>query len=188
LSGGSGRSRERAPNLDAMATSQCVIDYRGIFGFPVPPEELWDAMQRVDHYEGWWSWLSDFSVEGGGLRTGSVLHGVVAPPLPYRMRLRVDLEECDRPSRIVAVIHGDLQGRARLLLEPQTGGSRVSVTWTIEMMQRPMRLAARVAHPMLRWGHDRLVEATVQGFRRHLRSRLEQPGRDERGGHSHHAP
>ena len=36
------------------------------------------------------------------------------------------------------------------------------------MMQRPMRLAARVAHPVLRWGHDRVVEMTVNGFRRHL--------------------
>jgi hypothetical protein len=36
------------------------------------------------------------------------------------------------------------------------------------MMQRPMRLAARVAYPLLRWGHDRVVEATVAGFRRQL--------------------
>jgi hypothetical protein len=37
------------------------------------------------------------------------------------------------------------------------------------MMQRPMRVAARVASPVLRWGHDRVVDATVAGFRRHLR-------------------
>ena len=36
------------------------------------------------------------------------------------------------------------------------------------MMQRPMRMAARVAHPLLRFGHDRVVEATVAGYRRHL--------------------
>jgi len=35
-------------------------------------------------------------------------------------------------------------------------------------MQRPMRVAARVAYPVLRWGHDRVVDATVAGFRRHL--------------------
>jgi hypothetical protein len=37
------------------------------------------------------------------------------------------------------------------------------------MMQRPMRAAARVASPVLRWGHDRVVAATVSGFRRQLR-------------------
>jgi hypothetical protein len=36
------------------------------------------------------------------------------------------------------------------------------------MMQRPMRIAARVAHPILCWGHDRVVEATVQSFSRVL--------------------
>jgi hypothetical protein len=42
------------------------------------------------------------------------------------------------------------------------------VAWTVEMMQRPMRLADRMAHPLLQWGHDRVVEITVAGFRRRL--------------------
>jgi hypothetical protein len=54
------------------------------------------------------------------------------------------------------------------VLEPAGGGTVVSVAWTIEMMQRPMRLAALVAAPLLRWGHDRVVETTVAGFRRQL--------------------
>ena len=83
-----------------MPTSPCVIDYQAAFSFPIPPDELWQAIERVEHFEAWWSWLSDFRLEGGGLKSGSVLHGVVAPPLPYRMRLRVDLDECERPSRI----------------------------------------------------------------------------------------
>jgi len=72
-------------------------------------------------------------------------------------------------------IHGDLEGRARLKLSPQPPprqdeglGTVVSVGWTIEMMQRPMRLAARVGYPLLRWGHDRVVDATVRGFRRQI--------------------
>ena len=153
-----------------MAASPCIIDYRGIFDFSIPPEELWEAIERGDRFEGWWSWLSEFRLVGDGLRRGSVLYGVVAPPLPYRMRLRIDLEECVRPSRIEAAVHGDLEGPARLVLEAQGDGSRVSANWTLEMMQRPMRMAARVAHPALRWGHDRVVEATVRGFRHHLMS------------------
>jgi len=31
-----------------------------------------------------------------------------------------------------------------------------------------MRIAARVAYPLLRWGHDRVVDATVDGLRRQL--------------------
>lgn len=151
-----------------VANSPFVIDYQGAFTFPTPPEDLWVAIEQVDRFQSWWSWLSQFSLEGDGLQAGSVLRGVVAPPLPYRMRLRVDLEQCERPSRIEATVHGDLEGRARVVLAPHEAGTRVEVGWTIEIMQRPMRMAARVAHPVLRWGHDRVVEATVRSFRRYL--------------------
>jgi carbon monoxide dehydrogenase subunit G len=146
-----------------------VIDYRDTFRFALPPEKLWEVIEEVDAFEGWWGWLSDVHLDGGSLCTGAVLHGVVTPPLPYRMRLRVELEDCRRPSEVHAGVHGDLEGHADLLLEPDGAGTRATVAWRIEMMQRPMRLAARVAHPMLRWGHDRVVEATVRGFRRRLR-------------------
>jgi len=36
------------------------------------------------------------------------------------------------------------------------------------MMQAPMRSVARFAHPLLRWGHDRVVDATVSSFRRQV--------------------
>jgi hypothetical protein len=31
-----------------------------------------------------------------------------------------------------------------------------------------MRLASRVGRPVLQWGHDRVVEMTVAGFRRRI--------------------
>jgi carbon monoxide dehydrogenase subunit G len=153
--------------------SPYVIDYAGRFSFPVPPREVWSAVEHFERFEAWWGWLGELRVEGPGLVAGSVLLGVVAPPLPYRMRLRVELMACDPPRSIDASVHGDLVGHARLVLEPEGEGTRATVAWTIEMMQRPMRLAARVASPVLRWGHDRVVDATVAGFRRHLRD----PGR-----------
>jgi hypothetical protein len=88
--------------------------------------------------------------------------------MPYRLRLRVAFSRCIPPSRIDAVVTGDLNGRANLLLEPDHGGTRASVHWTIEMMQLRMRIAARVAPTLLRWGHDRVVDAKVAGLRRHL--------------------
>jgi carbon monoxide dehydrogenase subunit G len=151
-----------------VAPSPCVIEYRGTFTFPVPPDELWAYLERVDRFEPSLNWLSEFRFEGDGLRAGSVLTGVITPPLPYRMRLRVDLLDCERPSRIEAAVHGDLEGWAHLLLEGDNGETRVTATWTFEMMQRSMRMAARLAHPVLRWGHDRVVEITVRAFRRHL--------------------
>ncbi len=151
-----------------MRNSASVIEYEGLFIFPVSVARLWGTMVQVDRFPAWWSWLQDFSVEGQGLEHGTVLHGTVAPPLPYRMRLDVVVDECVPAERVTALVHGDLEGTAELTFDGEDAEARVHATWTIEMMQRPMRVAARVAYPLLRWGHDRVVEATVDGFRRQL--------------------
>lgn len=152
-----------------------MINYRGAFRFSVPPELVWDAIERTDEFERRWGWLDEFRLDGARLESGAVLLGVVSPPLPYHMRVRVELEDCVRPSSIEAAVHGDLEGRASLRLLPQqapeeseASATIVSVDWRIEMMQRPMRIAARVGYPLLRWGHDRVVDATVSGFRRQI--------------------
>jgi hypothetical protein len=153
---------------NVVARSPCVIEYQRTFAFPVGAERLWAAMTQFDSFCSWWSWLREFSVDGAGLEAGTVLHGVVEPPLPYRMRLDVVVDQCEPARRIAAAIHGDLEGTAVLSLEGDDHETFVHAAWTIEMMQAPMRLAARIGHPLLRWGHDRVVDATVDGFRRHL--------------------
>jgi len=145
-----------------------VIEYDATFTFPVPVARLWATMVRVDRFPSWWSWLHEFSVEGEALEAGTVLHGIVAPPLPYHMKLDVVVEELVPEKCVTALVHGDLEGSARLTFEGDESETRAHATWTVEMMQRPMRLAARIAHPLLRWGHDRVVDATVDGFRRRL--------------------
>ncbi len=151
-----------------MARSTSVIDYRGRFAFAVPPETLWTSIEHGERFEAWWAWLREFRLEGPGLEAGAVLHGVVSPPVPYAMRIRVELDRCVRPERIDATVHGDLEGPACLVLEPDGAGTVAEVAWTVEMTQRAMRLAARFAHPLMRWGHDLVVEATVNGYRRQL--------------------
>jgi carbon monoxide dehydrogenase subunit G len=145
-----------------------VIDYQGTFDFELPPEAMWTALEHSERFEGWWGWLREFRLDGGGLQAGSVLRGLVSPPVPYEMRVRVTLDRCTRPQQIDASVSGDLKGDAHLAFSPRGTGTRADVAWTIEMTQRPMRIAARVASPLLRWGHDRVVDATVIGFRRNL--------------------
>ena len=145
-----------------------VFTHRGVYPFELPPEQLWERIGEVEQFEGWWPWLSEFRLEGNGLAEGSVLHGVVTPPLPYRMRLRIELGACRRPHDIEATVGGDLTGEAHLRIRPRLDGSLVSMAWTIEVRQPVMRLAARVGRPLLQWGHDRVVETTVAGFRRRI--------------------
>jgi uncharacterized protein YndB with AHSA1/START domain len=147
-----------------------VIVYRKGHQFPVPRAEMWQTIQEVDQFESWWPWLEDFRLDGGSLQTGAVLSGVVAPPVPYRMRIEVELTRCEPEHAIEALVRGDLEGEASLEMRDHGPGSVVEVAWTVEMMQRPMRLADRFTHPLLQWGHDRVVELTVAGFRRRLES------------------
>jgi hypothetical protein len=158
----------RVRRVTEVPSSAYVIEYDGAFTFPVPVTTVWARLVQVDRFSSWWSWLREFSVEGSGFEHGTVLHGVVAPPFPYRMRLDVVLDECVPERRITALVHGDLEGAAQLTFDGDDAETRAHATWTIEMMQRPMRMAARIAPLLLRWGHDRVVDATVDGFRRHL--------------------
>ena len=144
------------------------MDYAGRFLFPVPPDDLWSAIGRLDQFERWWGWLGHLQVDGGGIATGSVLHGTVSPPVPYQMHVDVELERCVPCELIDARVTGDLSGDAHLRLHADGDSTVTDVEWSLEMLQRPMRVAARVARPLLRWGHDRVVEATVSGFRRQL--------------------
>src|SRR5262245_24292519 len=144
------------------------IHFDDTFAFPAPVEQVWATIARVECYSTWWSWLHDFTVEGPGMEAGSTLHGVVVPPLPYRMRLDVVLDDLVPFRSIRADVHGDLEGTAQIRLSGDGTTTRVRAAWTIEMRQRALRLAARLGYPLLRWGHDRVVEATVDSFRRQV--------------------
>jgi uncharacterized protein YndB with AHSA1/START domain len=157
------------PRLKHVPLPPHVIEYQGRFVLPAPPDQVWATLSCFDRYEQWWGWLRELRVEGGGLQAGSVLRGTVIPPLPYRIRIEVRLVECAAPQTIRATVAGDLRGHARLRLTPiGSDQTRADIRWTIEMMQPPMRLVARCARHILLWGHDRVVDATVVGFSRHL--------------------
>jgi hypothetical protein len=141
------------------------VDYRGEFWFPVGPNELWETIERFDRFETWWAWLRNFGADSDGLVAGNMLHGTVVPPLPYRLRLDIRLERCLRPHLVEATIDGDLRGSAEIRLEPVDDGTRVAVAWSLDMMSPPLRAAALVAYPLMRWGHDKVVEMAVAGFR-----------------------
>ena len=145
-----------------------VFTHCGEYAFDLTPDRLWEQMEELDQFERWWPWLTEFRLEGDGLEEGAVLRGVVTPPLPYRMRLAVVLGRCDRPAAIDATVGGDLTGEARLRIRRDGAGCLVDMAWTVEAHQPVMRAAARLGRPVLQWGHDRVVEVTVAGFRRRM--------------------
>ena len=148
--------------------SPYVVDYAATFTFAATPQQVWSVLERFESLAATWPWLRELHVDGSGLQNGTVIHGVVVPPLPYRMRLEVVLDECAPFERIDASVHGDLEGSAHIAFEGDSSETLARAQWTLEMMQPSMRLAARFAPRLLRLGHDRVVTATVNGLRRQL--------------------
>jgi hypothetical protein len=130
---------------------------------------VWDAIGDLDQV-GLWGWLHDLRADGPCLVTGSVLHGVVVPPLPYRICLDVEFVDCVRPSHVDATVAGDLVGDAHLRLRRDGSDTEIDASWRLEMRQPAMRIAARVMPSAMRWGHDRVVAASVAALGERLRS------------------
>lgn len=149
-----------------MPSSRAPVDFQREFTFSAPIAQVWRALAQVDDYPQWWHWLRDFRVAGRGLEPGTVLSGVVVPPVPYRLRLRVVLDECVPEKYVAATVHGDLEGVARIELAADGECTRVVAAWNVEIVQTPLRLAATFTGPVVRWGHDRVVESTVATFAR----------------------
>ncbi len=113
--------------------------------------------------------MHDLEARGNGLDPGSELDFAVVSPLPYRMRLRVRVIDARRPDRIEADIDGHLRGTGSIeLREEGESITLVEVAWTVEVRDRAMRVGARVARPLIKWGQDWAVRVALRNFRRHL--------------------
>lgn len=149
-------------------THPAVVPHTGTYRFPVAPEEVWTAIEDVRRFPRWWSWLRDFEADGHRLEPGLVMRARVVPPVPYAMRLTVEIDEVTPGRRVRARVAGDLTGPACLRLTRTDDGCELSVGWRVEMRRPAMRAAARLSRPVLIWGHDRLVENTVRRFRQRI--------------------
>ena len=142
--------------------------------FGVSPGELWATLARTDQYRGWWPWLREFTVEGGGpaLVTDAVAHVVIQAPLPYQLRCTVRVTDAVTDERLVTVVDGDLHGPARLELAPTTDGCDARLVWELDLRAPLLRSMALVARPAMAWAHDRIVERGLVQFEGHaLRAR-----------------
>lgn len=137
------------------------------FEFAVPPDAVWDLLNRTDRYPAWWGWLRVFDVDGtAGLVEGAEARCVVRGPLPYALRFTVAVRKVV-PARLVETeVSGDIEGPARLELDPTGGGTSARLVWAVRVVDPALRATARVARPLMEWGHDWVVNRGVRAFRR----------------------
>jgi uncharacterized protein YndB with AHSA1/START domain len=131
--------------------------------FAVSPEELWDAMARVDAYRQWWPWLRHF--DAAALHPGEVWSAVVQPPVPYQLRFALRLDDVRAPHHASAAVTGDIEGTARLEIDPTPSGSEVHLVSDLSPTNAVLRAVAQVAAPMVRFGHEWVLDTGLRQFR-----------------------
>ena len=131
--------------------------------FSVPPDELWEAMAQVDAYRVWWPWLRGF--DAAALATGAVWSAVVQPPLPYRLRFDLRLDDVMAPRHVSAEVTGDIAGSARLEITPTFDGSELHLVSELAPTNAVLRTIAQLALPMVRFGHEWVLDTGLRQFR-----------------------
>ncbi|UDY35174.1 SRPBCC family protein [Dermatobacter hominis] len=131
--------------------------------FDVPVEHLWSRVTATDEYARWWPWLADFD-PGGGFRTGASWTCTVAPPLPYRIRFRLAIDEV-QPARLVrARVTGDIRGEALLTIDAGEGDSVARLRSRLSPANPLLQGFGVTARPLISWGHDWVLDSGQRQF------------------------
>lgn len=134
------------------------------FDLAATPDALWTTLQRTDEYPEWWSWLR--KLDGGELREGAVARCAVQGPLLYTLHFEIVVQRVVRHERVETRVRGDLDGPARLEIEPGSGGSSARLVWSLELRDSLLRPLSLVARPVMEWAHDRVIEVGLRDFER----------------------
>jgi hypothetical protein len=151
-----------------------AFDYDRRFEFAVSPETFWTTVSRTELYPTWWTWLRDFRSDG--LHDGAHTECVILTPLPYALRVTVDVERAVPSERVETRVSGDLDGPARLEITPTPMGCGARLVWSLELHQPWLARLARFTRPILTWAHDRIISSGVRQFERVALSDAAPPG------------
>lgn len=139
------------------------------WSFAMSSGELWGEIRNVDAYRSWWPWLGGF--DGRSFEPGVRWACIVQPPLPYALRFTVALDEVVAPSLVTATIAGDIVGEARLELTDRTRGCEARLVSALAPGNRVLRAVATVGRPMVRFGHDWVLDTGARQFASHVERR-----------------
>lgn len=145
-----------------------VFEYQGTFELPLARDRAWDILGQTEHYQSWWPWMRHLEVGGEPLERGSSFSFLVVAPIPFTMRLRVEVANAEEPESIEARVRGDLSGTATMEFEEHGSDTKAHIGWTVEVVKPSLRPVARVMRPLLLWGQTWAVDVALRGFRRHL--------------------
>ena len=132
------------------------------YRFAASPAELWATLGRIDDYRTWWPWLSSF--DASGLHAGATWECIVQPPLPYSVSFILTVEEVVAERLVRARVSGDIVGSAELFIVGTDPGCQVRLTANLAPGSLPLRAIATIARPLVRLGHDWVLDTGARQF------------------------
>jgi uncharacterized protein YndB with AHSA1/START domain len=147
--------------VDEAALVEVRSDRR--YQFAAEPSELWSTMVQIGDYQSWWPWLHHFAAED--FEPGEVWACTVQPPLPYSLSFHITLDEVEPERFVTATIDGDIFGDARIDLTPTAEGTELRLVSNLGPSNTVLRAIAKVARPVVRFGHDWVIDSGLRQFR-----------------------
>lgn len=127
-----------------------------------PPRRAWDALTHVEDYQRWWPWLRRFDADA--LADGERWRARIRVLMPWSLRLDLHLVAVEAPERVEAEIGGDIEGTAVITLDATTEGASIRLRSDLAPRRRLLRAVNRVAPPVSRRLHDRVVDRAFRQF------------------------
>lgn len=135
-----------------------TLEFAHSWVLDAPPERVRDVIVDLEHWVSWWPQI--LAVASLGADDARVIARSV---LPHRLDLVLHAVCRDLPELVVE-IDGDLQGAAHWKLTRATGGSRLDYRQRV-VASGALGAASRLAGPLMRWNHDRMMAGCIAGLR-----------------------
>lgn len=122
-------------------------------------DRVFELACHPEDFSAWWpsvktsKLLEEGDEDGVGTRAAYTLRS----PFVYSMRFVTTTVEVDRPSRIHALVRGDLIGTGTYLLEGDEYRTRVRFVWNVSTTKTWMNLFAPVARPLFVRAHQHVM-------------------------------
>lgn len=133
--------------------------------FDEPPAVVWAALTDVGAYRRWWPWLAE--LDGDRFEVGATWRCRVQPPLPYSVRFHLTIEEVEPRRYAVATVAGDIEGHASVDVADVAdgGGTELRLVSVLQSSRASLRLLADLGPPIVRFGHDWVLDTGLRQFR-----------------------
>ncbi len=148
----------------------CVYRLSTEWRFDAPLHAVWNAIADADRWSLWWPGVASVVLAPGDAQgLGALRRCTCRGALPLRLRFDALVTRLEPPHLIEGHACGDLQGRGRCLLTREPGGQTgVCFDWQVQTTGFWLNRLAPLAHALLRWNHDQLMQAGGRGLERYL--------------------